>query len=213
METIRLVDATTVEIRKSGTGCSSEARALQVVEMSGAKVTRGTTGAMSGTSLSVTGLGSVDQSRTLLLYSYRTTASDLVMCDRMVRGELTSSTTIGFSRGAGASGCSVTPVDAVAWQRVELPAGVKIQQVQATVAAGTGAVNVSLASAVDLGRTIALAGGQWTDGQGIGEGSFATDDIIGAMVGRHELTGTTTLKVTRDNTGGKAEWTSYVVEF
>lgn len=212
-ETVRLASDTTVEIRKSGAGCDDEARALQVVQMEGATVSRGTTGAMSGTSLNVTGLGTVDPSRTLLLYSYRTAATGVTMCDRMVRGELSSATDIGFSRAAGATGCAATPVDAIAWQRVELPAGVKVQQLQATVAAGSASVEVSLSGTVDLSRTIALAGGQWTDGQGIGEGSFATNDIIGAMVARHELPGTDKLRVTRDNTGGKAVWSSYVVEF
>jgi len=212
METVELVDATTVEIRKASAACDSDARSLQVVELDGASVTRGVTGAMSGTNLDVTGLAAADTTRTFLLYSYRGTLNGATMCDRMVRGTVLSSTSLSFNRGDGASGCAAAPVDAIAWERVELPAGMSVQQLKASVSAGSGAASLSITQ-VDTGRTLALAGGQWTAGQGIGEGSLSTDDILGAMVGRLELKSSTTLGVTRDHTGGKASWSAFVIEF
>ena len=212
METVELVDATTVEIRKAFAACDSDARALQVVELDGASVTRGVTGAMSGTNLDVTGLAAADTTRAFLLYSYRGTLNGPTMCDRMVRGTVLSSTSLSFNRGDGASGCAAAPVDAIAWERVELPAGMSVQQLKASMSAGSGAVSLSIAQ-VDTDRTLALAGGQWTAGQAVGEGTLATNDIVGAMLGRVELMSSTALSVTRDHTGGKASWSVFVVSF
>jgi hypothetical protein len=212
METVELTSATTVEIGKAVGGCDLDARALQVVELDGASVTRGVTGAMSGTSLDVTGLSAADTTRTMLLYSYRGTLNGAAMCDRMVRGAVVSASTVSFSRGDGASGCAGATVDAISWERVELPPGVTVQQLKASVAGGSSSVTLALAQ-VDLGRTLAFSGGQWTGGQGIGEGSLSSNDVLGAMVARHELVDATTLRSTRDHTGGKASWSVFVVEF
>lgn len=212
VETVELVDATTVEIRKAFAACDSDARSLQVVELDGASVTRGVTGAMSGTSLDVTGLTAADTTRTFLLYSYRGTLDGPTMCDRMLRGTVLSATSLRFNRGDGASGCAGAPVDAIAWERVELPAGMSVQQLKASMSAGSGAVSLSIAQ-VDTGRALALAGGQWTAGQAVGEGSLATNDIVGAMLGRLKLVSSTALSVTRDHTGGKASWSAFVVSF
>jgi hypothetical protein len=212
---IRLTNSTNVEIVFSSGSCGVVEQALQVVEYSGASVTRGLTGAMaaSSTTLSVSSLSSVNTSKTMLIYSYRTAASaNPDMCEDMIRGEITTATSLTFSRGDGAAGCATQAIDAIAWERIEFTDGSTVQQVTATMSSGTGTANVSI-NAVDTSKTIVFAGGQWTNGQAIGEGSFQTDDTIGTMTGRHALISSTNLQVTRDNTGGTARWTSYVVQF
>ncbi len=184
--TVRLTSTTNVQIEQSGfDSCAAgSAGALQVVQFDGASVTRGLTGAMTGTSLPVTGLSSVTTSRTMLLYSYRYSGGGAAMCDRMVRGEIDSATSLNFTRSDGGSGCDTNDPDAIAWERVQLPTGTSVQQKEPTMASGTGSTTVGITQ-VDEGYTLVFAGGQHTTGQSIGEGSYSGNDIIGAMVGRH----------------------------
>jgi hypothetical protein len=213
--TVRLTSTTNVEIRQSGyASCASgSAGALQVVQFSGASVTRGLTGAMTGLSLGVSSLSSVTLSRTMLLYSYRYSGGGAVMCDRMVRGEMDSTTSLSFSRGDGNSSCDTSnDIDAIAWERVQFPSGTNVQQKEPTMADTGGTDNEPITS-VDEGHTLVFSGGQHTTGQSHAEGSYTGDDIIGAFVGRHTLTAANNLRVVRDNTNGSARWTSYVVEF
>jgi hypothetical protein len=212
-ETVRLQGATSVEIAINGTGCSSNARSLQVVQMEGTKVTRGLTGTMSGTGLTVSGLPAVSLSRAFLLYTWQTGSSGAVICDRLVRGTLNSATAIKFFRGAGATGCAGVPVPAISWERVELWSGAGVNQLSVAMTGGVGQKEVNLPAAVDTSRTVAFAGGQGEQGQALGEGSYATNDIIGVASGRHVLSSSSKVQVIRDATGGKASWTSYVVEF
>jgi hypothetical protein len=212
-ETARLVSATSVEITINDTGCDQNLRSLQVVEMEGAKVTRGLTGAMTGTSLTVSGQPVASLSRTFLLYTWQSSASGAAICDRVLRGALDSSTAIKFFRGAGATGCAGSAIPAISWERVELWSGATVAQLSVTMADGAGTKEVSLPGAVDTSRTVAFAGGQGEQGQALGEGSYAADDIIGATAGRHLLPGASKVQVVRDATGGEASWTSYVVEF
>ncbi|MFQ5921694.1 MAG: LamG-like jellyroll fold domain-containing protein [Anaerolineales bacterium] len=212
--TVRLTSTTNVEIHQHGYGsCATGSEsALQVVQYNGASVTRGVTGAMTGTSLSVTGLASVTTGNTMLLYSYRFNGSGAAMCDRMLRGEIDTATSLSFTRSDGGAGCAASPIPAIAWERVEFTDGTTVEQVQPAMAATVATDNVTVSS-VDLGRSVVFAGGQHTAGQAIGEGSYALNDILGAMVGRHTLTSPTNLLVTRDDTNGSARWTSYVVQF
>jgi hypothetical protein len=67
---------------------------------------------------------------------------------------------------------------------------------------------------VTLDRSIALAGGQWSAGQALGETSYTGGGILGVVAGRHDvISGGTQLRVSRDAALGTARWTSYVVEF
>ena len=208
--TVRLTTTSNVEIRQSGFGsCAPEgtANALQVVQFTNTSVTRGLTGAMTGTTLSVSGLPAVNTSKTMLIYSYRTSNGGANIAAGLVRGRIDSTTSLSFTRG-DLSG----QIDAIAWERIEFTDTSTVQQIDVSMAAGVGTANTTISS-VDTSRTIAFAGGQWTSGQGFGETSYAADDVIGVAVGRHELTSATNLLVTRDDTNGTADWTSSVVEF
>ncbi|MEK6606840.1 MAG: putative metal-binding motif-containing protein, partial [Myxococcota bacterium] len=212
--TTRLTSVSNVEIQFASGGCGADQTALQVVQWSGASVTRGLAGPVPAgtTAYAVPSLAPVDESRTILLYSYRSNAGGTDMCERMLRGEISGPTSIAFSRGNGAAGCASEAIDAVAWERVEFPVGTFVQEVAATMAAGEYLASVAIAP-VDPLRTIVLSGGQWTSGQSIGEGSYGANDVIGAMIGVHALTAATTLSVVRGSSAGTARFTSYVVEF
>ncbi len=208
--TVRLTSTSNVELRQSGFGsCASEgtASALQVVQFTNASVTRGLTGAMTGASLTVSGLPAVNTAKTMLIYSYRTANSGANIAAGLVRGEIDNATSLTFSRGD-----STGQIDAIAWERIEFTDATSVQQVQPSMAPGIATDNFAIAS-VDTSRAIVFAGGQWTAGQGFGQTSFTGDDIIGVAVGRHELTSATNLLVTRDDTNGSASWVSYVVEY
>lgn len=208
--TVRLTSTSNVEIRQSGFGsCAPEGTAstLQVVQFTNASVTRGLTGAMTGASLSASGLPAVNTTKTMLIYSYRTANGGANIAAGLVRGEIDSATSLTFSRGD-----STGQIDAIAWERIEFTNATSVQQVQPTMSPGITTDNLAITS-VDTTRALVFAGGQWTSGQGFGQASYTGDDIIGVAIGRHELTSSTNLLVTRDDTNGSAGWVSYVVEF
>ncbi|MBI3184175.1 MAG: putative metal-binding motif-containing protein [Myxococcales bacterium] len=211
--TISLLNGTTVEITFSNTGCvASDRTSLQVVDFAGASVTRGTTGSMTGTSLPVGPLSPATLGRTFLLYSYRTGATGADMCERALRGRMANGTSIDFTRGDGAGGCAGEAIDAIHYERVTLPLGNSVQQLDLAMAALTPSVSTTI-TAVDLTRTAAFAGGQWAGGQATGEGSYSADDIIGEMRAGHSLPTSTSLQLDRGSTIGSARFTSYVVQF
>jgi hypothetical protein len=185
---------------------------VQVVELEGANVTRGQTASMTGNQLIVSSLQAANLSSTALLFTYRTSgASGPTLCDRVLRGELTSPTSITFSRGAGAAGCTNTTIDSISWQRIEFGTRASTQHALVSMDAGVHTAAVPI-TAVDTTRTLVFATGQMQSGQGGGETSFADDDVMGASVGWHTLTSPTTLDVTRGFDGGAAQWNSTVLQ-
>jgi hypothetical protein len=213
VRSVALTSATNVEIQFVAAGgmCSMVAQSLQVVQYALANVTRGTSAiAATAASASVTGLSAVDRTRAFLLYTYRD-PDDNHLCNRMVRGALATDTSIAFSRGNGDSAnCYADNVAEIDWERVELPSGTLVQSVNPTVADTVDTATVAI-SAVDATRTFAFAGGQWTNGQSIGESVDVTQQI-GAMTGLHRLASSTSLEVKRGQASGAAQWTSFVVQ-
>jgi hypothetical protein len=195
------------------TNCTTSWRvSLQVVELSGIHVTRGMTGRMSGPQLVVSSLPAVDLASTALLFTYQVSgASTAVICDRVLRGELTSPTSITFSRGAGATGCEGASINSISWERIELGERAWAQHVPVTMDAATTAVSLPI-TAVDPTRTLVFASGQPQSGQAGGETSHATDDVIGAALGWHSLTSPTVLEVSRGAAAGSAKWSSTVLQ-
>jgi hypothetical protein len=209
--TAALTAADRVELQYS-MNCSPSTRvSIQVVEVEGASVTRGVTGGMTGAELIVSNLPAVDLASTALLFTYRASGPDTGLCDRAVRGELTSPTSLRFSRGEGAAGCDGVIIDAISWERIDFGPRARAQHVPVTMNAGTTVVSLPLTE-VDLTRTLAFASGQAQSGQAGGEGSYQGDDILGEVVGRHALTSPTTLEVTRGSSNGSARWSSIVLE-
>lgn len=208
--TFYLADAGTVEITSSGGSCDpSEKSSLQVVELAGANVERGKKGPMTGSSLSVTGLPSAALGRSFLLYSYRTQSTGPEMCRRAIQGFLGSNSTVDFARSSLPPGCISDPIDEIAFERVTLPQGHRVQAHSVPMVGDTASIPIS---AVDLTRTVSFAGGQWSGGQAQGMGSYDQNDIPGEMRALHQLASPTSLKLTRASSQGSAMWTSFVVE-
>lgn len=214
--TAELVDADTVELRSSGVGsCSSGDRvAVQVVELPGSRVTRGKTGAMTTGDLAVTGLSSVTRARSFLLYSWTHPAGSTTrVCDRMVRGEIDSSTSLHFWRGMSTTPCSgAENVGEISWERVELTQGL-VQHLDVTMGASVGVVTATIPVQVNLSRAIALSGGQWSGGQASGEGALTTDDAVGEALARIQIRTPAQIELRRSATGAPARWSPFVVEF
>jgi hypothetical protein len=205
----QLTSTTTVDVSISGGG--GGVTALQVVEWPGSSVTRGVTPPMELDTLDVTGLAPVDLSRTFLTYGWRTLEGGPVVCNRSLRGELTSATSIRFHRGDGNPACTNAMLDAIGWERVQLPAGVRVQPLVMSLApsfyTGTAAI-----SQVDPTRTLLFAGGQFTDGQAAGEGSYDQDDVLGEMHGAFTFDNPSRVRVTRAVAYGSARWNAFAVE-
>jgi archaellum component FlaF (FlaF/FlaG flagellin family) len=212
---VRLISSTNAQIRFAPEDSCQQSgpvqNALQVVQHNGVSVTRGLSGIMDGTSLTLSGLPSVNMSRTVLFWSWRTDPpqADRDICARTVRGEMLSSTSIRFTRGC--EDPESTDIDDISWERVEFTDGTTVQQVIVSMTPGQGTANVAI-NPVNTTNTVVFSGGQWTGGQALGEGTYAANDIIGTVEGRFSLTSSTNLQVIRDNTSESATWTAYVVQ-
>jgi hypothetical protein len=184
---------------------------LQVVELTGATVTRGVTGPMSGTTLTVSLPQGVNLNSSALLFTYRASdTSALVICDRVLRGAL-SSNAITFTRGANATGCTVADIDAISWELIDFGARASAQHVDVTMDSTTSEVDTPI-TAVDRTRTLVFASGQAQSGQAGGETSYAGDDVMGASIGWHGLRTPTILTVGRGAEDGTARWQSTVLQ-
>jgi hypothetical protein len=64
---------------------------------------------------------------------------------------------------------------------------------------------------VDATRTLLLTSSQ-VGGQGAGETSYDTNDVLGSAIGRLSLNGDQ-LSVVRDSPLGAASWTAYAIQF
>jgi hypothetical protein len=199
-----------VDLRFSDICQDAWVASVQVVELTGAAVTRGETAPMTGTQLTVSNLPAVDPASTALLFTYRMTGGPAGICDRVLRGELTSSTSITFSRGAGDTDCTDAVIDAIAWERIDFGARARATHVLVTMNGGT-TTSISI-PAVDPTRTLVFASGQAQSGQGGGESAYSADDVIGASVARHILTSPTSVDLSRGGSLGAARWTSTVLE-
>jgi CubicO group peptidase (beta-lactamase class C family) len=205
-KTIRLTSPTNVEISQSSGGCDNDKYSLQIVEFQDSSVTRGQTGPLQGANMGVTGLSPVDPSKSILIYSYRSKGSGSNLCEVMISGSIPSPTSLEFERG-----CFGTQIDNLVWERIEFTDTTKVQQLSTSLALGIG-TSIQPINTIDIDTSLALAGGQWTAGQGIGKTSFSSDDIIGAAVATHTLT-QNNLQLDRSYTEGISQWTSYVIDF
>jgi hypothetical protein len=202
----------TVTLSSSG-GCAPGMRfQIQVVELQGASVTRGTVPGMVGTSIGVVGLPAVDLSRTLVLSSWRARSGTVNgICARAIESAMPSASTLVFTRGDGNATCGMDAVDEIAWERIELPAGSRVQTASIKMPVGVLSVIQGLAT-VDLTRSFALSSGMSFAGVGTGQGSLSTDDVIGEVMARHTLGSPSQLVLGRVASSGSASWTSSVVE-
>ncbi|ATB41284.1 hypothetical protein CYFUS_006749 [Cystobacter fuscus] len=189
---------------------------LQVVEAEGLRVTRGSGVTMTGTqtAATVTGLPAVDLTTSVLLFTYRVTnAGTASLCDRVLRGTLTSPTEISFSRGAGSSaGCTTAVIQDISWERIDFGPRASVQTVPVTLNPGEYEAYPAI-SRVDESRSVVFASGQGMNGQAGGESSYSADDLISESLAGFEFDSPNRLRIIRDSFEGRARWTSFVVQF
>jgi hypothetical protein len=212
-----LVDGSTV-VLESNAPCESATfnYGVQAVEMSGVTVVRGVETGITGLTRAVAGLPAADLSRTALFHTTRLGGSSVppLMCDRGLRGTLSGSTSLSFSRGNGNTACSgmgVAVLD-VAWERVDFGSRATVQRVDVSMPPGVLTTTATI-GAVDPTRTVVLSGGMLAAGNGTGEGSAAVADIIGELTARHELLDATTVRLTRGSAAGSGRWDVTAIQF
>lgn len=211
--TCRLTTGGTVEAEHGGTASlfhsPTATFGLQVVELAGASVDHLALPAGGNADTSeVTGLPTVDLTRSLVLHTARAgtfTSNDDDVCGLFGRTLLPAPGTVRYQRTNGNQGCANLDTDAIAAQRIALPASVDVSTVNLAFADGDTEVAIPLS--VDVSRTVWLASGQTANGAGGGEGT-STGNLMGALqlrVGCDAATGTCT--ATRGSGNGSATFT------
>jgi hypothetical protein len=209
--TVQLVSPTQVEVLNSA-DCGNGTLDVQVVELQGAYVDRGVLDAGAVSSVSITTGAAVALNRTFLLHSARFATGSSPLCGFQLRGELTSPNTIAFSRGNGPdTACQTPDITAIAWERVQLPAGATAQQALVSIADGESTA-IATISPVDPARSFAFASSNFNAGQAFGETTFNADDQPGVVGAKLSLATGSRLQVDRAVDAGNAKWTSYVIE-
>jgi hypothetical protein len=169
-------------------GVSAMQGAIQVIDVSGATVMRGTDGPMSAvaTTLTVSNLPPVNLATTALIFTYRSASNQVPVCELMVRGELSSPTTLTFSRGMGDSNCTGPEIEAIAWQRIDFGTLASVQPFTIDLAPTITSMTTPI-SAVDPARSIVLSTAQGVNGQGTGEGNSLTSLLGGELTATMSL--------------------------
>jgi hypothetical protein len=198
---------------RADTANASHLVSWQVVEFlsaSAADVQRGST-SLTSTTLSQTATLStaVDTTHTFVLATVRTTGLGVDIGARLVRAQLTNSTTITIDRSASGSPDDITEV---AWQSIELKDGSSVQRGSASFNSGASSVTPALTT-VDTSRTIALASFQHGGGQNMGRTPYVADDVLGVASATLAVTSATQLTVTRANTAASADIAWFVIQF
>ncbi len=198
------------------TASTTQVISWQVVEFTAPNdinVQKGSITTMTGNTLSVTAtLGSpVDVNRTFVLVGYRvaSTATGSDVGRRMLRAQLTDSTTITIDRSIAGSPDNISEI---VWQAVELRDGSTVQRGSAAFASGVSQQTVALGTTVDPSISVPFASVQPAAGQNMGRSSLSTNDIIGVGCVTLALS-PTQLTLTRNNTAADADVGWFLVQF
>jgi hypothetical protein len=209
---VRLVNGNQLGAPMNG-GCNTnQVYSFQVIQFANSQVQRGITGSMNGELLTVGSLPTTDLSRSIVLSTWQVSTAGQDIYKRMVRGEIdpADSTKLNFHRGAGTTS-NTNDIPQISWERITFPTGTLVQTHVLTVANGVPGATATLATAVDRTRTLLLTSSQ-ASGQGAGETSFGTNDVLGTATGRLALN-EDQLSVIRDSPLGAASWTVYAIQF
>jgi len=214
---VRLANATTVEIRRRSAPDFDLTHSLQVVEWTGATVDRPASSLTipdNDQTEPVTVASSTDPQFLLYSWRYSQGSGNRDICRLGVRGTVTDATTLTFTRTAGAGGaCDDGALD-VDWERVRVP-GHRVDRFLVTMPATVlDASPVMLTQPIDQTRTIAFFGATTFGGQSMGESSDTTSDRFRDAAARASFTNDSTVQVTRGeptSTGTTASsWTLFV---
>ncbi|MGQ0507094.1 MAG: hypothetical protein ACT4TC_17440, partial [Myxococcaceae bacterium] len=208
--TARLRNSTSVRFSTTeGVAGPADCKAsVQVVSMTGINVLRNESDAMVDSTFLEDQLATANSGTTALFFTLRSNAGVASACERSVRGDLNSTTSVRFTR----TNCAASDVESLAWERINFNDRAQVQQrTSATLSAGADTVDVAI-NAVDLTRTLVFAANQTLSGAGGGEGSLNNADVAGDAIGAHRLESATLLRIKRESTRGTARWTSFAVQ-
>ena len=197
----RLVDSTHLEIAHALAGSQV---AWQVVTMTGASVTRGTTALTTNQTTSTVTIPSAP-SGSLLLASYTTDVSSAAAATLMLQSRLASPTSLSFQRVQGGSNLSV------AWELVSLP----YATISGLTSFGAGVASASATvPGITAATSVALSSTQSILGQSGGSSSFtgAAQDLVGESAFTM-TTGNNTLSLTRLSSVASATLPWTVIDF
>ena len=167
-----ITSTTTVQFRSTFT-TPLDIISWQVVEFTNAadiNVQKGTT-AMLGLTTSVTATLSppVDENKTFVLAGFTTTGTGVDMGSRMLRAQLTDSTTITIERSVSGTPDDITEIF---WQAIELKDKSTVVRGSSTFAVAAAQVNVPIAPHLDVSQSIAFGSVQSGAGQNLGRSPF-----------------------------------------
>ncbi len=149
----------------------------------------------------------VNVNKTFVLVGYRTTGAGADVGARMLRAQLTNSTTVTIDRNL-----TTSTVNELVWQVVELRDSSTVQRGSEPFAAASAQRVVALGSSVDTGRAAAFASVQPAAGQSMGRSPYNGDDVPG--VGSVTLAlAPNQVTLDRNNTAAAADIGWFVVEF
>jgi len=190
---------------------------LQVVDLAGLTVLSGgesTAIAPGVASVTVGNLtaGSVDS---VLLTQARTPIvappGPVSVCGLLVRGEVTTPTSLTFTRGNGSpldAGNATDAIDSLYWQRLDFGGRARVQVRTEPVTSTSTTVTINM---VDTSRTLVFGSGQISGGQATGE-CDSVSSYAGPGTASFELLSSTSVRVTRGRNSGDGRFTFYVVE-
>lgn len=173
-------------------------------------VQKGTITTMTGATTSVTATLSppVDVNKTFLLVGFQSSGRGTDVGSRLLRAQLTNSTTITIDRAIAGTPDDITEI---VWQAVELNDGSTVQRGTENFVAGIAQKTVPI-TAVDTSRAVAFASVQLVGGQNMGKSPYAGDDIIGVGSATMSLA-STSITMDRINTVASTDIGWFVVEW
>lgn len=174
-------------------------------------VQKGTAPPMTGTDLSVnvTLPTPTDINTTFVLVGFATEGSGIDIGARMLRAQLTDSSTITIDRSISGSMDNITEIS---WQAVELKDGSMVWGGSENMASGIMQKTVPLAVPVDVNSSIAFASVQPASGQSMGRSPYSGDDVIGVGSVTVALS-STEITMERNNAADETDIGWFVVEF
>ncbi|MBN2113966.1 MAG: putative Ig domain-containing protein, partial [Acidimicrobiia bacterium] len=177
--------------------------AWQVIQYDEASVQHGTASLGEGQSTATVSIAAVDPGRAWLISSYRAvTSTNPAMGERMVRGRVTSGTSLVFDRHITSGSVQI------AWSLVEFQDGTEVRHGSERFNSGESQRDVAIA-AVDPSRAIGAAGYQTTGGST----PYNSDDVPGLSFFTTQLVNGSTLRLRRGATFDPADVGWFVVYF
>ncbi|HXF49424.1 MAG TPA: Ig-like domain-containing protein, partial [Verrucomicrobiae bacterium] len=193
-----LTSSTNLELSRNQSGTAITVY-WQVVTFTGASVQRGLTSIGAGASSAAAAISSANPATSFLLLTQRGDAAvNGIESQYMVRGQITSPTSLNFDR------ISTTNSVEIAWQVITLTDGSSVQAGSIPLGSAASSGTATL-SAVNLSRSasfINVRGGSGTSTANLDETALT-----------HSLTAATTLSVFRGATGTAADVGWFVVQF